>query len=76
MEIMSNYALLRYKNMLYDKLLHTPIFKFTNFCAAFSLAFLYCIDLTGLSYLNHTHLNLIPVKQELSMIHLYILFEF
>lgn len=37
---MSNYALLQYKNQLCYKLLHTPVFKFINFCAALSLFFI------------------------------------
>lgn len=73
---MSNHALLKYKNQLCDKLFHTPIFKFINYCVAFSLPFLYYTDLTGLSYLNCTHLNLILLKEEISVVQLYILFEF
>lgn len=76
MEIMSNYVLLQHKNQLCNKLLHYRVLKFTNFCAAFSLAFLYWIDLTGLSYQNHSHLHLILLKQEIAMTHPYILFEF
>lgn len=66
---MSNYTLFQHKNQQCGKLLPSSVFKLTNFSAALSLAFLYWLDLTSLSYLNHSNLKLILLKQEICTMH-------